>query len=254
MNASELATSSAPFTTGDRVVRRNDPLGTLGTVERVSLYGIPGEPTWAVAVRTDEDGEVWSGTQETPDEGAWILRDAAEASGLRPEGHPWEDFPAAVAAHERKVAQAAELPQLPTLPKLRAAVERRDSWCTFSECIHHLKPLPVEPLAALPIDEVATAIAGLTPAGREFMAAVGMKRFDFFDEGINEGSGNWGENMSWQFASMTDRKPRSVSGIMSRLSVTGLWGLSDGDPDQGKWWYLTELGAAVARKLAEVSK
>ena len=56
-----------------------------------------------------------------------------------------------------------------------------------------------------------TAIAALTDAGRDFMEAVGAQRFDFFDEGIVAGSGNWGENMSWQFASITARTPRSVS-------------------------------------------
>jgi hypothetical protein len=218
----QTTSSRKPFSIGARVVRSSDPRGTVGTVERVSLYGIEGQPTWAVAVRTDSDGEVWSGTQETPTEGAWRLAPAG-------------------------------------------------SWCTFAECIHHLKPLQlVAPVELAPVkasrkrrvaqapvnssDPTAVAIAALTPAGKEFMLAVGMKRFDFFDEGIAAGSGNWGEGMSWQFAAMTDRKPRSVPGIMSRLSVSGLWTISAGDPDQGNWWSLTELGAAVALKLTEANK
>src|SRR3954468_12055080 len=58
-----------PFAVGTRVVRKAD--GARGSVESVQSYEFDGRSTWAVAVRTDVDGEVWSGTQDTAARGAW---------------------------------------------------------------------------------------------------------------------------------------------------------------------------------------
>lgn len=84
----------------------------------------------------------------------------------------------------------------------------------------------------------------LTPRGREFMAMVGRRDFDFFDDGIVEHSGNWGEAMAEQFAAATGTSARSVGGIMAALPAKGLWNLVD--DDTGTWWSLTALGAEVA--------
>lgn len=171
---------------------------------------------------------------------------------------------AAVAAAELDDAMAAEVEAWEAARTAQVAELAAASWCLFADCIHHLKPAPVSALRsperiaeALTIpeasDPISAAIAGLTASGKEFMTAVGMKRFDFFDEGIVAGSGNWGENMSWQYASIAGKSARSVSGVMARLSTIGLWDVYlDGERgSDGNWWSLTELGAAVAVRLAE---
>jgi hypothetical protein len=209
-----------PFAVGARVARKSD--GVRGTVESVELYGVEGQPRWAVAVRTDDDGAVWSGTQDTAAKGAWVKLTAAQLATdeLDSDAHPWNDFARASADYDARTAvENAE-------PTHNHAAD-----CDCDTC-------------------ASAAVEKLTDAGRAFMYAVGAQHFDFFDEGINEGSGNWGEGMSWQFAKMTDRKPRSVSGVMSRLSTSGLWNVSDAGDGDGNWWSLTALGAAVARKLA----
>lgn len=92
--------------------------------------------------------------------------------------------------------------------------------------------------------EAETAYLGLTDAGREFMALVGAGHFDFFDDGIVEHSGNWGENLAAQAAPAMGREWRSMSGIMNGTKKAGLWNTGE---DGGQiWWALTALGAAVA--------
>lgn len=95
--------------------------------------------------------------------------------------------------------------------------------------------------------QAAEVIAQLTAKGRAFMQQVGKGRFDFFDDGIVEGSGNWGENMAQQLECATN--PKSASGIMGATAKLGLWNTWT---DEGQtWWDLTALGAAVAQTLAE---
>jgi len=79
----------APFTPGDRVTRRFD--GATGTVETVTPWDSD-TGSWAVAVRLDKDGEVWSGTEvawarlELWSDPAWLDQaasfDEVEAAGL----------------------------------------------------------------------------------------------------------------------------------------------------------------------------
>lgn len=60
-----------------------------------------------------------------------------------------------------------------------------------------------------------TALAKLTANGKLFMASVGKREYDFFDDGIVADSGNWGEHMAEQFAHNHGLKARSVGGIMA---------------------------------------
>lgn len=59
------ATTAAPFAPGQRVTRNLD--GAIGTVETVTPWDAT-NGDFAVAVRLDQDGEVWSGTEI-----AWTL-------------------------------------------------------------------------------------------------------------------------------------------------------------------------------------
>lgn len=101
------------------------------------------------------------------------------------------------------------------------------------------------------MSQATETIAQLTDAGRVFMLLVGEQFFDFFDEGIVAGGGNYGDNMAWQAAEKMGTSKRAVAGVMSRLASRelGLWSLGYTD-DEGQWWELTELGAAVANELA----
>lgn len=71
-------TTGAPFTPGERVTRRHD--GAAGTVETVATWDNDYSGTgWAVAVRLDQDGQVWSGTElawdHAPTEDADLVAD-----------------------------------------------------------------------------------------------------------------------------------------------------------------------------------
>jgi hypothetical protein len=109
----------------------------------------------------------------------------------------------------------------------------------------------------IPTATVTAALESLTPAGRKFMELVGSHHFDFFDDGIVAGSGNWGENLTWQAAGPVAATERGVAGVMSRLAAPelGLWvndRYAEEPGEGGKWWELTELGALVALAAAGV--
>jgi len=76
-----MNSTPCPFTPGERVTRNFD--GAAGTVESVSPWDSD-TGSWAIAVRLDKDGEVWSGTEvawaAAPDEAA--TADEVEAMGL----------------------------------------------------------------------------------------------------------------------------------------------------------------------------
>lgn len=93
----------------------------------------------------------------------------------------------------------------------------------------------------------------LTPKGKHFMRLVGSHFFDFFDDGIVANSGNWGENMAAQAYTALGVKPTSMPGIMNGTLKAGMWFTSKDDGNDGDFWYLTELGAAVARYAATQS-
>lgn len=95
-------------------------------------------------------------------------------------------------------------------------------------------------------------ISKLTKNGKAFMALVGNGYFDYFDDGIVEGGGNWGGNLADQAYGPLGVGRKSMPGIMSRL-IAGdldLWTREVHEEDNDTWWALTALGAAVALKLA----
>lgn len=91
--------------------------------------------------------------------------------------------------------------------------------------------------------DVTTAIAKLTKLGRPVMEAIGNRETSFFDNGIEEGSGIWGDNLAGELGA----KPGTLTGLVKQGLLT-----SDGeqDPTGGAWYALTALGAAVAQALA----
>jgi hypothetical protein len=132
-------------------------------------------------------------------------------------------------------------------PAVPAAVEPKSCTCTAEDTgSAHWNGCPLEAKAA---DEVDEAIAGLTKLGRAMMQQIGERRFSFFDNGIQEDSGIWGECLAGEFTAGSS--PRSSAGVMTRLRTAGmLKSYNTGDPsDPGDWWDLTALGAKVARRL-----
>lgn len=98
---------------------------------------------------------------------------------------------------------------------------------------------------ATQIDE---AVAAMTPKGLETMKAIGNLELSFFDEGVVEWSGIWGE-------CLVSEMGHKSSGVVNRLRDLGLLGNSPaGEGDDSDWWYLTALGAAVALHLSETGK
>lgn len=88
---------------------------------------------------------------------------------------------------------------------------------------------------------IQSAISNLTELGRYTMTAIGEGRVSWFDDGIVEGSGIWGECLSSEMG-------HNSSGVVNRLVKAGLFN-SHIDSD-GNWLSLTALGADVANELA----
>lgn len=92
----------------------------------------------------------------------------------------------------------------------------------------------------------AEIVTTLTAKGTETMKAVGLGQLSFFDDGVVEGSGIWGEILT---AEMSHKS----SGVLNRLKDLDLWETSeDFEANAGDWWALTALGAEVALLLAGV--
>lgn len=91
-------------------------------------------------------------------------------------------------------------------------------------------------------DATSAAIKKLTPQGIVVMTTIADGKISFFDAGLTAGSGSWGEVL----AKEDGIKP----GVLTGLAKQGLLVAGEaGDEGAGKWWELTELGAAVANQL-----
>jgi hypothetical protein len=93
--------------------------------------------------------------------------------------------------------------------------------------------------------DIDSAIADLTKLGRGLMLRIGQGRFSFFDDGVVEGSGIWGDNLGGEFG-----ETKNVGGVIGRLVKAGLLLSQPTDEPGGSWVTLTALGAAVATQLA----
>lgn len=91
----------------------------------------------------------------------------------------------------------------------------------------------------------------LTAKGQQFMAIIGARRTDHFDDGIVAGSGNWGGSMADQVAGVAGWSSRTAGGVMAQLAKLGLWDVASDNGEPEAWWSLTALGAEVA--LAEAA-
>jgi hypothetical protein len=87
------------------------------------------------------------------------------------------------------------------------------------------------------------AITKLTAKGREAMTSVGMRKVSFFDDGIVEGSGAWGETL-------TSDLGHKSAGVINRLGTLGLFDVTPPAEGEGAWFALTAIGAEVANHLA----
>jgi hypothetical protein len=124
-------------------------------------------------------------------------------------------------------------------------------------------PEPTDTTAQL---VTAEAYESLSPIGRSFMALVGscdpeirrdgdLRGFDFFDDGVQAHSGNWGAHMTWQASEALGLTRLQVAGAQTSLASAkrGLWNVSAPQISGGArtkkdtWWSLTELGARVAK-------
>lgn len=85
------------------------------------------------------------------------------------------------------------------------------------------------------------AIEKLTAQGAPVMQSIANGDYGWFDNGLTEGSGIWGECIN--------EKP----GVLGGLAKQGLLTSDDPDPQAGagRWYALTALGAEVANLLAE---
>lgn len=91
---------------------------------------------------------------------------------------------------------------------------------------------------------IETVVSQLTAKGRETMMAIGNGELSFFDGGVVEMSGIWGE-------CLVSEMGHKSSGVVNRLKDMGLFTAHDYDHDDaGMWWQLTSLGADVANYLA----
>jgi hypothetical protein len=94
--------------------------------------------------------------------------------------------------------------------------------------------------------DIDSAIADLTKLGRTLMEGIGRGRFSFFDDGVVEGSGIWGEILGGEFG-----ETKNIGGVIGRLVKAGLLLSQETGEQGGSWVTLTALGAAVANQLTE---
>lgn len=89
-------------------------------------------------------------------------------------------------------------------------------------------------------------IAKMTAKGIETMTAIGKQELSYFDDGVAEYSGIWGE-------CLVSEMGHKSSGVINRLRDLGLFTATPQEHDEydaGAWWALTALGAEVANLLA----
>lgn len=90
---------------------------------------------------------------------------------------------------------------------------------------------------------VETAISQLTAKGLDTMQAIANGETSFFDSGLVEDSGIWGDNLTGELG-------HKSSGVINRLVTLGLLGSWAADADDpSNWYFLTSLGADVANFL-----
>lgn len=100
---------------------------------------------------------------------------------------------------------------------------------------------------------IAETYAKLTAKGKAVMAMLGDWHGSFFDDGCVEGSGAWGEVLSSE-ACVTATK-QGMAGVLTGLRTAGVLASHEGDEgDDSDWWYLTALGAEVAKFAAAAAK
>lgn len=93
--------------------------------------------------------------------------------------------------------------------------------------------------------EIQAAVAKLTRKGLETMHAIGAGHTSFFDNGIVEDSGIWGDNLTGELGHLS-------SGVINQIAKLGLLESHDhGSDEASNWWTLTALGADVANYLCE---
>lgn len=96
---------------------------------------------------------------------------------------------------------------------------------------------------------------GLTAKGQALMTQIGTWNGSFFDDGIVEGSGAWGEVLAGELDlnALGAKNAKSVAGILVGTKKAGLWYVTPAEAqDDSDFWSLTALGAAVAQYAASL--
>jgi hypothetical protein len=96
---------------------------------------------------------------------------------------------------------------------------------------------------------------GLTAKGQALMTQIGTWKGSFFDDGIVEGSGAWGEVLAGELdlTAIGAKSVKSVAGILVGTKKAGLWNVTKAETgDDSDFWSLTALGAEVARYAASL--
>ena len=102
----------------------------------------------------------------------------------------------------------------------------------------------------------AIAYDGLTAKGQALMAQIGTWRGSFFDDGIVEHSGAWGEVLAGELDldALGVKSVKGVAGVLNGTAKAGLWNVDPGEEgDASDWWSLTALGAEVAHHAAALA-
>ena len=95
----------------------------------------------------------------------------------------------------------------------------------------------------------AVAYDSLTAKGQELMAVIGNWSGSFFDDGIVEGSGAWGEVIAQE--GCVTATVKGMAGVLTGTKKAGIWNVTPAEQgDDSDFWYLTALGAEVALHAA----
>lgn len=100
----------------------------------------------------------------------------------------------------------------------------------------------------------AEAYEGLTAKGKALMAQIGTWRGSFFDDGIVEHSGAFGEVLAGELdlALIGVKSVKGVAGVLNGTAKAGLWTVIPKEQgEDSDYWMLTALGADVAHYAAK---
>lgn len=96
---------------------------------------------------------------------------------------------------------------------------------------------------------MSAVLTPLTAHETAVLAGIDGRRFSFFDEGVEEGSGTWGAAFAEEIAGLLGVSARTAQGVLGSLVSKRLMETEREPGEDGRWTWLTEAGVAAIEDL-----